>query len=995
MTTTSPPAETQHRPGSIVRARGREWVVLPNPAPNTFKLRPLGGGDQQVATLFLPLEGHDVSSATFPAPDPSQSGSQSSALLLRDALLLKLRAGAGPFRSLGNLALNPRAYQLVPLLMALKQSVIRLLIADEVGLGKTVEALLIARELLDRGEIRTITVICPPHLCEKWRADMAQQFHLGAEVVRPGTIGRLSKDLPVGHSLFEAYPFTVVSLDTIKRDDYRDGFIRGCGDFVIVDEAHTCTSGKGRGRHQRYELLRGLASRGDRHLVLLTATPHSGDSEGFNHLLGLLHPKFEALGTLPEGPERDALREELGSHFVQRRRQDIRAEWGSEGADFPDRETREATYELTGDWGSLFHDVLEYARALVKRSAGQSRLRQRMSWWAALALLRCISSSPAAAAASLRTKLAGLSREDDTGLSEEQQLSELEALASQGVLDGLDEEMSEEEAAPGGDLAIEADRQQLEDMISRAESLRGPAQDPKLRQLIRQVQALLAEGFRPVIFCRFRPTAHYLAEQLSEALPKRSVVIRAVTGELPPEERVERIAELEAEAFAGEKPRTPVLVATDCLSEGIDLQRSFDAVVHYDLCWNPTRHEQREGRVDRFAQPKPVVRALMLHGACKDPTRRNPVDARVLTVILNKEKLIRKELGVSVPVPGDMNSITQAVLADVLGEAVSGETLQQLGLNLGLVSPPGMPPVMAMAGWEATLDQQWQSAKENARQTQTIFAQRRLKPEDVLPEWRKSREALGDQKAVTRLLVEACSRLRLPLPSAENGSWRFDLAEIPPERRALRERLEAQGLEGVVSCATALPCRDGAQLLTRSHPLVVELAEFVAERALSGEEPELAARGAVVRTRAVTRRTTVLLLRLRHQIQQERRTETGYILMPPLLVEECLTVVRNGEQLEVLAEAEALALLQAEPAGNVQGPQRQMELERALAALAELEAPLRLLAQDRAAQAEEDHRNVRKAAVGSGGALLMRFRCEPSLPVDVIGVFVLLPAPQL
>jgi SNF2 family DNA or RNA helicase len=273
-------------PGSIVRARGREWVVLPNPAPNTLKLRPLGGGDQQIATLFLPLEGHQVTQATFPWPEASQSGSQSSALLMRDALLLKLRAGAGPFRSLGNLALEPRAYQLVPLLMALKQRVTRLLIADEVGLGKTVEALLIARELLDRGEIRTITVICPPHLCEKWRSDMAQQFQLDAEVVRPGTVGRLSKDLPVGHSLFEAYPFTVVSLDTIKRDDYRDGFIRGCGDFVIVDEAHTCTAGKGRGRHQRYELLRGLAARPDRHVVLLTATPHSGDSEGFNHLLG-------------------------------------------------------------------------------------------------------------------------------------------------------------------------------------------------------------------------------------------------------------------------------------------------------------------------------------------------------------------------------------------------------------------------------------------------------------------------------------------------------------------------------------------------------------------------------------------------------------------------------------------------------------------------------------------------------------------------------------
>ncbi len=102
-------------------------MVRPNPAPNTFKLRPLCGGDQQVATLFRLLEGHDDNSATFPAPDPSLSGSESSALLLCDALLLRLRASAGPFRSLGNLALNPRAYQLVPLLMALKQSVTRVL----------------------------------------------------------------------------------------------------------------------------------------------------------------------------------------------------------------------------------------------------------------------------------------------------------------------------------------------------------------------------------------------------------------------------------------------------------------------------------------------------------------------------------------------------------------------------------------------------------------------------------------------------------------------------------------------------------------------------------------------------------------------------------------------------------------------------------------------------------------------------------------------------
>ena len=407
-------------PGSIVQVRGREWVTLPQSRTEkqdqVLKLRPLGGGDQTNATLFWPLEGDQVHPASFALPDPALSGSQSSALLLRDALLLKLRAGAGPFRCLGNVALEPRPYQLVPLLMVLKQEVSRVLIADEVGLGKTVEGLLIARELLDRGEIRKVTVICPPHLCEKWKSDMIRQFNLAAEVVRPGTAQKLERGLPAGKSIFDVVPFTVVSLDWIKSDRNREGFLRSCGEFVIVDEAHTCAARKGGGRQQRYELLRGLAADPQRHLVLLTATPHSGDQEAFDNLLGLLDPKFEGLSEMPEGQRRKDLRDELGNYFVQRRRLDLKEEWGTEGADFPDRETREATYTLSGDWGKLFDDVLAYARELVERSVGESKLRQRMSWWAALALLRCVSSSPAAASASLRTKLFNLQNGADVGL---------------------------------------------------------------------------------------------------------------------------------------------------------------------------------------------------------------------------------------------------------------------------------------------------------------------------------------------------------------------------------------------------------------------------------------------------------------------------------------------------------------------------------------------------------------------------------------------------
>ncbi len=128
MTTTTPPTDTTPQalpyipsPGSIVKVRGREWVTLPQSRSEkqdqVLRLRPLGGGDQTNATLFWPLEGDQVHPASFALPDPALSGSQSSALLLRDALLLKLRAGAGPFRCLGNVALEPRPYQLVRLLM--------------------------------------------------------------------------------------------------------------------------------------------------------------------------------------------------------------------------------------------------------------------------------------------------------------------------------------------------------------------------------------------------------------------------------------------------------------------------------------------------------------------------------------------------------------------------------------------------------------------------------------------------------------------------------------------------------------------------------------------------------------------------------------------------------------------------------------------------------------------------------------------------------------
>ncbi len=180
-------------PGTLVRLRNREWVVQPSQSSKALYLRPLGGTDDDIQVILPELESPLVESAVFSLPDASRPGSYSSAILLRDVLRLKLRSGAGPFRCFGHIAVEPRAYQLVPLLMALKQETVRLLVADDVGIGKTIEAALIVREFLDRAEIRRFAVLCPPHLVDQWQGELDERFHLKTAHLRPRSISAMMK----------------------------------------------------------------------------------------------------------------------------------------------------------------------------------------------------------------------------------------------------------------------------------------------------------------------------------------------------------------------------------------------------------------------------------------------------------------------------------------------------------------------------------------------------------------------------------------------------------------------------------------------------------------------------------------------------------------------------------------------------------------------------------------------------------------------------------
>jgi superfamily II DNA or RNA helicase len=941
MTTT---ASTEFSPGALVRARGREWVVQPGSDQDFLRLRPLGGSEDDITSLIPELETAPPEAAIFPEPDPTRRGAHTAALLLRDALQLKLRAGAGPFRSFGNIAIEPRAYQLVPLLMALRQPTVRLLIADDVGIGKTIEAGLIVRELFDRGEIRRMAVLCPPHLVDQWQGELSRHFHLKAVALTASSVSRLERNLPPGVSLFQQHPFVVVSLDYIKSERHRDHFLSIAPECIVVDEAHTCSTG-GQGKQLRFELLQRLAQDEERHLLMLTATPHSGDDRAFHNLLSLLRPDFAALADGSEATRR-RLREDLASYFVQRRRKDIE-EWQDTSV-FPRRFTAEITYELSGAWGDFFDAVQAYCLNLALEAEKQEGQTKHMIWYATLALLRCVASSPAAAVRALTTRLEG---DDD---------SETAALADEErILDGQGDDLTLNDLEPAAALN---EAGALRNLITQAHALAGTEGDPKLKSLFQHLQELLKDGFRPVIFCRYIATAHYVAEHLRKALKKATV--EAITGEYTPAEREERVeALIEAD--------TPVLVATDCLSEGINLQHGFTAVVHYDLAWNPTRHEQREGRVDRFGQRGRIdkngessneVRCTMLYG------QDNPIDGFIFNVILKKAEAIRRDLGVLVPLPQDEQRIQHAVVkAALLKRSRRAPTTEQLLFDLEEAVPDLRP-----------LQTEWNDALERAKANRTIFAQRRLRPEEVLPEWRRQVDLIGEVNSIERFVQHACARLNAPLEPDSKSAVRFLPQHLP---EPVKERLAEEQLNRPLAIDFHYPPATGAHFIHRTHPLVSILADTVLESALDGQSA-LAARCAATVTDQVAVVTAVFLLRLRHQLTYRKRGDTR-----TLMAEETLAIAAVGRRdPQWLQSEEVSRLLEVTPRANLDDASAEREIRQALALLRENRSRLGEIATARAEALLQDHRRVREAARDLGS-----YSVSPCLPVDVIGCYVLLP----
>ena len=1069
-TSTTITSSQKFRPGNLVTARNRLWVVQSNSHDNWLHLRPVGGADDEITTLMPSLERIPVKPANFSLPDPNNIGIFNSGRLLFDSLRFQLRSGTGPFRSFASLNFEPRSYQYVPLLMAMRQKTVRLLIADDVGVGKTIEAGMIARELIDRGEIQTIMTLCPPHLVDQWCTEFKEHFNLEAFPVTSANAARIERSIPLNQTLLDVHPIIVVSLDYIKSPQHRDYFLTMHPDLLIVDEAHTCVKGETKQKQLRFEFIQRILQ-GERieyqdqlqlltddtdaqddtdasaaantetesdttssdnasaasanavktapapakkkskvasnsqpegrlipkHLLLLTATPHSGKEDAFFSLLSLLDPKFEDLKT--NTSTNSPLRRQLATCFVQRRRKDIQS-WSVTNDDsatpFTVRKVSEVTYELNQEWQKFFDDAQTYCFNMLEANGNASH----MIYFAVLALFRCISSSPAAASVALGNRHANLaakeaaSAQKEASIQAERLQEQINAAEAEGkealdVATGDELENDTDAALDESDLEPQLflqDSSELKALQEQVEKLRGADNDPKLKKVITLIKGLLKDGFSPIIFCRYIATAEYVAAELQSKFKK--VNVACITGNLSPEERKAKVLEIGAQA-----PR--ILVATDCLSEGINLQQFFDAVVHYDLAWNPTRHEQREGRVDRFGQTAPEVRCAMVYGS------NNPMDGTVINVILQKSQNIQKELGVLVPVPNKTATINKAILKSLLfkkgKQSHQSSFLDELEQN----------------DFEGELNIEWENAANKLKGRTTVFAQSSIHVDDVRPIWEAEQRSLGSLSELQYFAKESCAHLGAILTPSVNEShdqnlilgkepllYKFPLNSI--NNQAIQQRFVDESFkEGQII---------DFNLLNRVSPFISTLAESMISEAMGDQENLLMgqpsnaavltgqdsagknhchnalARTSVACSPKVNKLTRLFLVRVRYQMRVAYNNQTRRFLM----VEEVLPLAAQGNKnVSWLPREQAEdLLLNSQAQGNIS---MDVAKQRLIAALDFIQQPeqkdyLTALAQQRCQEIKDEHISVKRFT--SGGSVVEVTPCDP---YDIMGCYVLLP----
>ena len=528
---------------------------------------------------------------------------------------------AGGFLSSLASGIIPLPHQLHVLNRAMETNNIRYILADEVGLGKTIEAGMIIRELKSRGLVSRILVVCPTGLVTQWASEMQEKFHEKFQVILPSdydTIRRLTDN----DDVYGQFDQVISPMDSIKPIEKHAGWseekvekyneeriysiINSGWDLIIIDEAHRVAGSSG--EVARYK-LGNLLAQASPYLLLLSATPHNGKTEPFLRLIRLLDAD-----AFPNA--KSIVREQVAPFLIRTEKREAIDNNGN--LLFKNR----ITHLVTISWderNNLQRELYEMVSSYVAKTYNKA-LRNRKKNMCLIFLLiimqRMVTSSTAAIRQSLERRLnVLLEQRTCVGNLREEDLDEL------NIEDGV------EDALEAISLDMELEIEELKQIISLAKQAQFQNQDAKVEPLLNEIDAILSEDRtqKVIIFTEFVATQTYL----QELLVNRDYTVTILNGGMSIDERNAAMQEF--------KTSTSIFISTDAGGEGLNLQFA-NIIINYDLPWNPMKIEQRCGRVDRIGQQRDVHIYNFIVG--------ETVENRVREVLEEKLSVILKEMGV-------------------------------------------------------------------------------------------------------------------------------------------------------------------------------------------------------------------------------------------------------------------------------------------------------------------------------------------------------------
>lgn len=562
-----------------------------------------------------------------------------------------------PFRA----GIHLDAYQMEPLRKALLLPRVNLFIADDVGLGKTIEAGLIARELLLRKKVREIVISCPPSMLLQWKDEMETRFGLLFEILDKDYLKRIRRERGFGVNPWGTHPRFLVSQRLLIDDAYTGPLRDWLGAFrpatlFVLDEAHHAAPSSG----QKYAIdsqitraVRDLAPRFE-HRLFLSATPHNGHSNSFSALLEILDPQRFCRGV----PVKQKMLDDI---MVRRLKDDLRKISGG----FPERKVLQINVEGLPDNAPelVLSSLLDQYRQLrERRLSGESKRKQAAAGLLVTGLQQRLLSSIEAFARTLRVHRRTVLRQRESEATDKTAPTERFLDLLGGGIDGDDERatLPEEQLQAEEDAQIEAvtlattpekgfaaEQTLLDRMTEVAEESRS-LPDGRVCNLLDWIKKNMCPNMgkigaawtdvRIIIFTEYDDTKRYLHQQLAGAAQtsdRADERIAIYHGPTPIEQREEI-----KQRFNTPPSRHPlrILIATDAAREGLNLQAQCWNLFHFDVPWNPSRMEQRNGRIDRKLQPREEVYCHYFFYT------QRPEDA-ILKALVRKTDLIKRELG--------------------------------------------------------------------------------------------------------------------------------------------------------------------------------------------------------------------------------------------------------------------------------------------------------------------------------------------------------------